>query len=538
MSRSRPAAPLRRRRLTAALLISGLVAAAVPTVAGASTEREPTAPVSSVVANPGRVTLTISGGAISFGGFDLPLPECGPDGGRCLSMVADLSSEGILRVPSGSLQLPAIEGALANLGVELPGAVRAEVYSTGGIGGVISPDGGLARIDLGIGVRVVPELAGLPGAEALRWLGGEALSCGIGPVRMSLTSGASGGLTGTPYNPETGEMTLVDGGYVVPAVTCSPLLLTVLQGLLGGSGVFGGVNLGSLLGDLDLDALLEGLGDLVGGIDLGGFDLGGLTTGGPDPLPIDLPRLLAQANAALGLPAPPGVSRTTLDVTVTRLGDGGPIEGGGERWPDLTFRDVSRGGEIERAVRWLAANGITTGVGGDPAVFAPGGPVTRGQMAAFLWRMMDKAGAPPECGFTDVSVSSFYATAVCWLKAEGITLGTGDGSTYSPDDPVTRSQMARFLWRLAGEPEVPTPANFADVSSAAGFADAVDWLRVHGITVGMGGTNSFAPGNVVTRSQMASFLHRLASRAAAWSPELPLPRTVDGEVRCLAIGIC
>lgn len=536
MSRLRQAAPQRRRRLTAVFLITGLLAATVPTVAGASGGREGPVRESSVVANPGQVTLTISGGAISFGSFDLPLPECGPDGGACLSMVADLSSEGILRVPSGSLQLPAIEAALADLGVELPGGIRAEVYSTGGIGGVISPGGGLARVDIGIGVRVVPDLAGLPGAEALRWLGGEALSCGIGPVRMSLTSGASGGLTGTPYNPETGEMTLVDGGYVVPAVTCSPLLLTLLQTLLGGGG-FGGFDRRSLLGELDLGSLLDGLGDLTGGLDLG-FDLDDLATGGPDPLNIDLPRLLAQANSALGLPAPPGVSRTTLDVVVTRVGDGGPIEGGGERWPDMTFRDVSRGGEVERAVRWLAANGITTGVGGDPAVFAPGGPVTRGQMAAFLWRMMDKAGAPPECGFEDVSAASFYASAVCWLKAEGITVGTGDGSTYSPDLPVTRSQMARFLWRLAGKPEAPMPANFGDVASAAGFAEAVDWLRAHGITVGMGGTNSFAPANVVTRSQMASFLHRLASTAGAWSPEMPLPRTVDGEVRCLAIGVC
>jgi hypothetical protein len=210
----------------------------------------------------------------------------------------------------------------------------------------------------------------------------------------------------------------------------------------------------------------------------------------------------------------------------------------GSDWTERSFADVPRGGELERSVRWLAATGITTGVGGDPGRFAPHGDVTRGQMAAFLWRMMDKAGAPARCGFTDVSPTAFYAPAVCWLRAEGITTGTGDGTTFSPDDRVTRAQMARFLWRLAGRPEAPAPANFDDVDRSAGFAAAVDWLRAHGITQGLTGTNSFAPLGVVNRSQMAQFLRRLASTAGAWANDATLPRTVAGEYRCLAIGHC
>ncbi|RMH79389.1 MAG: S-layer homology domain-containing protein, partial [Actinomyces sp.] len=45
----------------------------------------------------------------------------------------------------------------------------------------------------------------------------------------------------------------------------------------------------------------------------------------------------------------------------------------------------------------------------------------------------------------------YYAPAVDWLAARGITTGVG-GGRYAPDDPVTRAQMATFLWRLAGSP--------------------------------------------------------------------------------------
>ena len=55
--------------------------------------------------------------------------------------------------------------------------------------------------------------------------------------------------------------------------------------------------------------------------------------------------------------------------------------------------------------------------------------------------------------FFDVLVGAFYAEPVTWLASEGITSGTTP-TTFSPDDVVTRGQIATFLWRLAGEPAV------------------------------------------------------------------------------------
>ena len=51
---------------------------------------------------------------------------------------------------------------------------------------------------------------------------------------------------------------------------------------------------------------------------------------------------------------------------------------------------------------------------------------------------------------------------------------------------------------------------FADVDSAAFYHADANWLRERRITLGCGGSN-FCPDQVVTRGQMASFLHRTAN---------------------------
>lgn len=53
--------------------------------------------------------------------------------------------------------------------------------------------------------------------------------------------------------------------------------------------------------------------------------------------------------------------------------------------------------------------------------------------------------------FTDTDPDRYSATAIQWVWEQGITTGTSP-TTFSPDDPVSREQMATFLWRAAGSP--------------------------------------------------------------------------------------
>ena len=55
------------------------------------------------------------------------------------------------------------------------------------------------------------------------------------------------------------------------------------------------------------------------------------------------------------------------------------------------------------------------------------------------------ASAPGQ--FRDVDPGAYYAEGVAWLADTGATTGTSP-TTFSPDQPVTRGQLATFLWRL------------------------------------------------------------------------------------------
>ena len=182
------------------------------------------------------------------------------------------------------------------------------------------------------------------------------------------------------------------------------------------------------------------------------------------------------------------------------------------------FGDVPPGSFYADAVDWLAEEEITTGT--SPTTYSPGDPVTRGQMAVFLWRLMHEPSDRVVHSFNDVPPGAFYADAVAWLVAAGVTTGTSPTS-FSPNDPVTRGQMAAFLWRLAGRPDAPIDHGFLDVADETYYAVPVAWLKAQGITTGTGAT-SYSPNAIVTRGQMAAFLHRLATDSDWERPAPPI----------------
>ena len=169
------------------------------------------------------------------------------------------------------------------------------------------------------------------------------------------------------------------------------------------------------------------------------------------------------------------------------------------------FTDVPSGSYYADAVAWAVENGITGGISAD--TFAPNAACTRAQAVTFLWRA---AGSPEpqsaETAFTDVKPGSYYEKAVAWAVENGITKGTSD-TAFSPDAPCSRRQIVTFLWRSQKSPAVGTANPFTDVKPGDYYADAVLWAVAKGVTHGTTDT-TFSPGSGCTRAQIVTFLWR------------------------------
>ena len=59
-------------------------------------------------------------------------------------------------------------------------------------------------------------------------------------------------------------------------------------------------------------------------------------------------------------------------------------------------------------------------------------------------------GNPPvySGNFSDVAAGDWYSQAVKWAAANGITTGYGDG-TFAPGKNITRQELAAMLYRYA-----------------------------------------------------------------------------------------
>ena len=142
----------------------------------------------------------------------------------------------------------------------------------------------------------------------------------------------------------------------------------------------------------------------------------------------------------------------------------------------------------------------------------PNGTLTRAQLVTILYRF---AGEPNTEGmgipFDDVKFGRFYSDAVSWAAYKGIVNGVTE-TTFAPNDPVTRQQIAVILYRLAGSPEVEGDLSaFDDGAEVSAYAeDALVWATEAGLINGITDNNKLnvdAKGNA-TRAQAATILYR------------------------------
>lgn len=179
------------------------------------------------------------------------------------------------------------------------------------------------------------------------------------------------------------------------------------------------------------------------------------------------------------------------------------------------FADVNAGDWFYRDVLFSYEKGLMSGM--DTAVFAPYANTTRAQIAVIFYRMEGSPAVEGENSFTDVvrdSGTAWFYDAVTWAQKNGIMGGYGN-SSFAPNDPITREQLAAIFYRYAQYKGYDTTQGgmaireFDDYESISDYAmGAMAWAVNTGLV--KGDSNLLYPKGTATRAEIAALFHRFA----------------------------
>ena len=172
----------------------------------------------------------------------------------------------------------------------------------------------------------------------------------------------------------------------------------------------------------------------------------------------------------------------------------------------FNYSDVPNNHWAYSDIASAAEHGIMQGR--DDGSFGLGDTVTRCEFAAMLRRLMgweqSTAAAP---AFSDIESGKWYFADVNTLAEHG----AADGSTFRPDDLITRREMAVMLVRALGYAGIAADEKntvFTDVTADGGYIAAAHTLGIiNGKT-----ENTFDPEGFALREEGAAMMMRLYNR--------------------------
>ena len=224
--------------------------------------------------------------------------------------------------------------------------------------------------------------------------------------------------------------------------------------------------------------------------------------------------------------AEPGVRTYTCTVCGQTRTEAIPATGvpetcnGGPACPGYAFRDMPAPSIWSHAgLDYCIDHGYIAGT--SATTVTPDGECTRAMIVSILYRVQGeptkvndyelKKLAPP---FDDVERGRWYTDAIWWAKLTGVVSGMSP-STFAPDDPITRAQLAVILYNYTKQ---FAPESLTETGSLAGFPDAgsvpswartaMAWAVGNGLISGVGenGVSYLRPEGCATRAQVATIL--------------------------------
>ena len=224
--------------------------------------------------------------------------------------------------------------------------------------------------------------------------------------------------------------------------------------------------------------------------------------------------------------AEPGVRTYTCTVCGQTRTEAIPATGvpetcnGGPACPGYAFRDMPAPSIWSHAgLDYCIYHGYIAGT--SATTVTPDGECTRAMIVSILYRVQGeptkvngyelKKLAPP---FDDVERGCWYTDAIWWAKLTGVVSGMSP-STFAPDDPITRAQLAVILYNYTKQ---FAPGSLTETGSLTGFPDAgsvpswartaMAWAVGNGLISGVGenGVSYLRPEGCATRAQVATIL--------------------------------
>lgn len=224
--------------------------------------------------------------------------------------------------------------------------------------------------------------------------------------------------------------------------------------------------------------------------------------------------------------AEPGVRTYTCTVCGQTRTEAIPATGvpetcnGGPACPGYAFRDMPAPSIWSHAgLDYCIDRGYIAGT--SATTVTPDGECTRAMIVSILYRVQGEPAkvngyelkklAPP---FDDVERGRWYTDAIWWAKLTGVVSGMSP-STFAPDDPITRAQLAVILYNYTKQ---FAPESLTETGSLTGFPDAgsvpswartaMAWAVGNGLISGVGenGVSYLRPEGCATRAQVATIL--------------------------------
>lgn len=224
--------------------------------------------------------------------------------------------------------------------------------------------------------------------------------------------------------------------------------------------------------------------------------------------------------------AEPGVRTYTCTVCGQTRTETIPATGvpetcnGGPACPGYAFRDMPAPSIwSHEGLDYCIYHGYIAGT--SATTVTPDGECTRAMIVSILYRVQGEPAkvngyelkklAPP---FDDVERGMWYTDAIWWAKLTGVVSGMSP-STFAPDDPITRAQLAVILYNYTQQ---FAPESLTETGSLTGFPDAdsvpswartaMAWAVGNGLISGVGenGVSYLRPEGCATRAQVATIL--------------------------------